>query len=393
MLPMVFQHASRSCLDWLYSGFFKEEVPMFTEVDLKELLEYQTGSPILSVYLNINPAEGSADTYKLRLRSMLKEIDMPADVFAVERYFDHEHDWSGRGSAVFSCESEDYFRAYSFAVPLRDRVRVSDRPYVKPLADLMDSYGGYGVVLVDKQRARLFYFNLGELRQQAEWEGESVRRIKLGGGSQSAGRRGGIAGQTKYVDELAERNMKEAADFSARFFADNNVRRVLIGGTEDNLTPFRVQLPKAWQSLVVGTFPINMNASQSEVLERAIDIGRQAERNRETLIIESVLTGAAKGRGGVINLEDTLNAVHEGRVQTLLIREGYRAPGYRCQGCGYLTAQHIDNCPFCGNEFKQIPDAVEMAVRRVMQEGGEVEVLHNSEKLRDFGDIGAVLRY
>jgi peptide chain release factor subunit 1 len=366
---------------------------MFTEVDLKELLEYQSASPILSVYLNIDPAEGSADTYKLRLRSMLKEIDLPTDVFAVERYFNHEHDWAGRGSAVFSCAAEDFFRSYSFAVPLRDRVRISDRPYVKPLADLMDSHGGYGVALVDKQHARLFYYHLGELRQKSEWGGESVRRTKLGGGSQAAGRRGGVAGQTKYVEEVAERNMKEAADFASRFFAENRVRRVLIGGSEDNIRPFQTQLPKAWQSLVVGTFPIRINTSQSEVLERAIQVGQQAERRREVQIVESLVTGAAKGKGAVIQLEDTLNAVHDGRVQTLIIREGFRAPGYRCQGCDYLTSHELEACPFCGNVFKYIPDAVEMAVRRVMQEGGEVEVLHDGEGLSDFGSIGALLRY
>lgn len=366
---------------------------MFSDVDLKELLEFKAGSPILSVYLNIDPSEGSADTYKLRLRSMLKGINMPADVYSVERYFDHEHDWSGRGSAVFSCEPEGFFRAYSFAVPLRDRIRLSNRPHVKPLADLMDSYGGYGVVLVDKQRARLFNFHLGELRKQAEWGGESVRRTKRGGGSQAAGRRGGIAGQTNYVEELAERNMKEAAEFASRFFAENNVRRVLIGGSEDNITPFRLQLPKAWQSLVVGTFSMPLSASQPEVLERAIEVGKQAEKRREVLIVESVMTGAAKGRGAVIRLDDTLSAVHEGRVQTLIIREGFRAPGYRCQGCGYLTAHQLDICPFCGKSFEQIPDAVEMAVREVMQEGGEVEVVHNNDGLINFGGIGALLRY
>jgi peptide chain release factor subunit 1 len=366
---------------------------MFTEVDLKELLEYQSGSSILSVYLNIDPAEGSADTYKLRLRSMLKEIDLPTDVFAVERYFNHEHDWVGRGCAVFSCDAEGFFRAYSFAVPLRDRVRVSDRPYVKPLADLMDSYGGYGVVMVDKQHARFFYFHLGELRQQAEWEGEIVRRTKLGGGSQAAGRRGGVAGQTKYVEELSERNIKEAVDYASRFFTENRVRRVLIGGSEDNISLFRTQLPKAWQSLVVGTFPISINASQSEIVERAIQVGRQAEKRREVKIVESLVTGAAKGRGAVVQLEDTLSAVHEGRVQTLVIQEGFRAPGYRCQGCDYLTALELEACPYCGKVFKQIPDAVEMAVRRVMQAGGEVEVVHDGDSLSDFGNIGALLRY
>jgi peptide chain release factor subunit 1 len=370
-----------------------QEVSMFSEHALRELLEYQGNAPVLSIYLNTDPVEGSADTYKLRLRSMLKEVDLSTDVFAVERYFDHEHNWSGRGVAVFSSAGDGFFRSYSFAVPVRDRVRVSDRPHVKPLADLLDVYGGYGVALVDKQRARLFYYHLGELRQQAEWVGENVRRIKRGGGSQAAGRRGGIAGQTNYVAELADRNMKEAADFAARFFQESGIRRVLIGGTEDNIAPFRNQLPKAWQSLVVGAFPIGMNASQGEVLARAIEIGQESERHREALLVESLVTSAAKGRAGVIGLDNTLSAVHEGRVQTLVILEGLRAPGYRCQGCRYLTAQEIDTCPFCGNFFKQIPDAVEMVVHRVMKDGGEVEVLHRNRAHPDFGGIGALLRY
>ena len=45
--------------------------------------------------------------------------------------------------------------------------------------------------MVDKQGARLFYFHLGELREQEGVLGESVKRTKRGGGSQAAGRRGG----------------------------------------------------------------------------------------------------------------------------------------------------------------------------------------------------------
>jgi peptide chain release factor subunit 1 len=366
---------------------------MFTENDLRELLAYKAKHLMLSVYLNTDPSEGSADFYKLRLRNMLKAVDLTEDVRAVQRYFDLEHDWSGRSVAIFSCASEDFFRAYTFAVPLRDRVRINDRPHVKPLADLLDSFGGYGVALVDKQGARLFYFHLGELREEEGMLGESVRHVKRGGGSQAPGRRGGISVQSKNVDEVADRNMREAAEFANRFFSENNVRRVLIGGTEDNINPFRVQLPKAWQSLIVGTFPMSMTASHADVLARALEIGRQAEHRREMQLAETVVTSAAKGRGGAVSLDDTLSAVHDGRVQTLLIREGFRAPGYRCQGCGYLTAHPIETCPYCGSNFDKIADAVEMAVHQVMQNGGDVEVLHDGDLLSKVGDIGALLRY
>jgi len=366
---------------------------MFSESDLKELLEYKADHPVLSIYLNTDPSEGSADAYKLRLRSMLKDIEMDADVNAVELYFDHEYNWSGRSVVIFSCAPEDFFRPYSFEIPIDDRLRISERPHVKPLADLLDSFGGYGVVLVDKQGARLFYFHLGELIKQDGLTGESVRHTKRGGGSQATGRRGGTAGQTDYTKEITERNMKESAEFTTRFFSENNVRRVLIGGTEDNVAAFRTQLPKSWQSLIMGTFPISMNASQIEVLERANEVGQQAEQLRKFKLIDTVVTNAAKGLGGVVGLEDTLAAVHDGRVQTLLLRAGYGEPGYLCQGCDYLTAQEIDACPFCGGEFDQITDAVDLAVRRVLRNRGEVEMLHVFEENQDFGEIGALTRY
>jgi hypothetical protein len=320
-------------------------------------------------------------------------VDLPEDANVVERYFDHTFDWSGRSVAVFSCAPEGFFKVHSLAVPLRSRVRISDRPHVKPLVDLLDSYGGYGVALVDKQGARLFHFHLGELGEQEGILGETVRHTKRGGGSQAPGRRGGVAGQTDHAEEVAERNVKEAADFAARFFAEKNVRRLLIGGTEDNIALFRTQLPKAWQSLIVGTFPISMTASHAEVLDRAMQVGREADRRRDVKLVDAVVTGAAKGRGGVVQLADTLGAVHEGRVQTLVIREGFRAPGFRCRGCGYITSTETRTCPFCGSEFDEIPDAVELAVRQVMRSGGEVEVLHDDRDLGSHGHIGALLRY
>lgn len=366
---------------------------MISDQDLRELLNYQAKHAVLSVYLNTDPAEGSPETYKLHLRSMLKDIELQDDIFAVTRYFEHEHDWSGRSAAVFSCAPEEFFRAYSIAVPVRSRSRTDLRPYVKPLADVFDSYGGYGVVLVDKQGARLFYFNLGKLDELKKVSGESIRRTKRGGGSQAAGRRGGTAGQTDYVDEVEERNIKEVVESAARFFSENNVRRVMIGGAEDTVAQFRGQLPKAWQSLVVGVFPISMNASHNEIIARAMKVGEEAELRKEKQLASAIVTNAARGRGGVVGLDDTLRSVSEQRLHTLLIRSGYRAPGSHCTSCGYISAGTIENCPYCGGDTRQIEDAVELAVRRVMRSGGEVEVLDSDQDVGEFENIGGLLRY
>lgn len=366
---------------------------MITETNLQELLGFKSQYPVLSIYLNTDPSQGSADVYQLKLRNLLKDVELEEDVARMEHYFASEFDWTGRSVAVFSCAPAKFFRAYTIAMPVGTRLRIGDHPHVKPLADLLDSFGAYGVVLVDKQGARLFYFHLGELREQEGVMGEEVRHTKRGGASTFPGRRGGIAGQTHYEEEVTERNMKEIASIAERFFKENNVRRVVIGGTDDNVSLFRSFLPKSWQSLVVGAFRMNMLATSDEVLEKTMELGNQAEAKQEEKLLNQIVTAASKGKAGVLGLYDTLGAVAEGRIQMLAVQNGFRAPGYRCQECNYLTDRPLPACPVCGGKFKEIPDAVEMAVHNVMRAGGDVDILQHPHKVKGFENIGALLRY
>lgn len=366
---------------------------MLSEANLRELLDFSATVPVLSVYLNTEPSEGNADAYRLRLRSMLKDVNLPQDVTAIERYFQHEYNWAGKGVAVFSCAPQGFFRAYSLALPVQNLVHVGQRPSVRPLADLFDNFGGYGVALIDKQGARMFFFHLGELREQDGVLGEEVRHVKHGGASTVTGQRGGMAGKTGHADELVDRNIKETVDFAVRFFEENHVRRILIGATDENAALFRSHLPKAWQSLVVGAFAMPMTASHTEVLAKALQIGQEAESQREVQMINDLVTLAAKQGGAVVGLPETLDAVNNARVQRLVLAEGYSQSGYQCPGCGTLVAKAAPACPNCGAALSPALDVIDLAVSAVLRTGGDVEVIHKNPELEQKGKIGALLRY
>ncbi len=370
---------------------------MFSENDLQELVSFQSEeSPVLSLYLDVDPTKRTTDEYKLVLRGLLKEVAGQAqrkDTSAVEKYFDHEYDWQGKGVVVFSCMKQDFWRAYPLAVPVNNHVYVGDRPYIKPLTDVLDAYGRYGVVLVDQEGARLFLFRLGELQETSGTIGEEVKRMKHGGGS-AAGRRGGLATRIgRREEETALRNLKDAAEATARFCAGGRCSRIILGGTEQTVAQFQEMLPKDLQDQVVGSFPAVMTASETEVLDRSLEIIAEVECEREKELVESAITAAAKGGAGVIGLADTLGAVYEGRVHVLLVAEGYEATGYRCEQCGYISAQARKKCPFCDGKVKQIDDAVDLIVREVIDQGGQVEVVRDSPALEKAGRIGALLRY
>ncbi|MBI9044850.1 MAG: hypothetical protein JEZ06_10210 [Anaerolineaceae bacterium] len=366
---------------------------MLNENDLKKLLEVSEAKSVLSVYLNTDPSEGNADAYKLRLRNMLKEVNLPDDVNAIERYFNQEFDWSGRGIAIFSCTKIGFFQTYPLAIPVRDLVHVGDRPSIKPLKNLLENFGGYCVVLVDKQGARLFSFHLGELKETEGVMGETVKHMKKGGASSVHARQSGSGGKTQSVEETIDRNMRETMEFSTSFFSENQVRRILISGTDDNIALFRNQMPKSWQSLVIGTFPMNMAASHAEVLEKAFEIGKQVEKNKEEKLVSTMITSAAKDQGGVYGLEDTLKAINTGRVQTLIVADGFSTPGFFCPDCDILTSLSIDPCKMCNNNISEAIDIVELAVGSVIDKGGEVEIVGPIKVLQEKGNIGAILRY
>lgn len=366
------------------------------EKELRELAKIQTEVPILSVYLNVDPTQRTSEEYLLSLRQMLKQVEgqaAPEDIAAVRQYFEHEYDWSGRGVVVFSCASAGFWRDYVLAVPVASGVTLARRPYLSPLAGLMDAYGRFAVMTVERKGARFLLFHLGELVAEEEYEGEAVRKLKKGRGSSGgASRRGGAPVSSRHEEEVALRNLRGAAQAASRFYRRHKPDRVILGGAEPTVSQFRDLLTKELQEKVVGTIGIDPGATERDVLERSLPVLRKVERDREEAVVEAVFTAAAKGREGVIGLDETLSAAHEGRVRVLVIDRDFHEPGYRCDHCGYLTTHSPGTCPFCGGTFVEIPDAAEAVVTKVIEEGGEIEVVDNHPRLAQAG-VGALLRY
>lgn len=366
------------------------------EKELRELAKFQSDTPTLSVYLDVDPTKRTREEYLHTMRHLLDGIKGQAaeeDIAAVRRYFEHEYDGSGRGAVVFSCAAAGFWRTYTLAVPVASGVTLARRPYLSPLAALMDTYDRYAVVLVDRQATQALLFHLGRLVEEQAFSGEEVRKLKKGRGSSGGpGRRGGAPISGRHEEEIALRNLREGARFAENFCRRHKPQRIILSGAEPTVAQFRDLMPKALQEQIIGTLGLGPGTSASEVSERSMEILQRAEEAREAALVETLFTAAAKGQGGVVGLDGTLSATHEGRTHILIVDRHYHAPGYRCSHCGYLTVQELERCPFCEGTFVEIPDAAEAAVTKVIEEGGEVEVVDNHPLLEKAG-IGALLRY
>lgn len=366
---------------------------MFSQEQMQELLAYEgNGEGVVSVYLDTDSTRQSVEAIKLTARGLLKEIQpqYEKDAGAIERYLDHSYDWSRPGLAVFSSKGGAYFRAYDSPVAFRNRMRLGPRPYVKPLAHLLDHYAHFGVILVDRVNGRFFEYHLGELQGTDSFGGEEVRKVKRGGSS-AVGRRSG-SGVDKHEEEVVARNLRDCAVAANRFFAERPIRRLFLGGTSETVAQFRELLPKQLQSCLAGSFAIETDAGETEVRRRALELLRDVNTERENKLVERLVTLNAMGGNAVVGLDDTLQAVSDKRVEALVISDGFRTPGYLEATSGYVVA-NLARSPLSDADLTEVADVVDAAVALTVNQGGHVEVIAEHPALEEVGRIGAILRY
>ncbi len=365
---------------------------MFSDQDLRSLLDYSSKGKVLSIYLNTDPTEVSAEAAKIQLRNLIKSVDLPDDTAVIDQFVNHEYDWSAKGLILFSNQSANYFKTFQLGLPVPTRIYTGENPVLRPLVSLLDYFSNWGIVLVDKQGARLFSFNLGELEEAEPVVGEEIKHFKHGAGGALFGRKSSLEPSGK-VDSTIDRNIKDSVDRAIALFTRKQIRRIMVGGTDENISRFKNYLPKAWQSLLVSVFSMDMTANAADIIHQATLEAYIFQTKINQTLVEQAITQAAKGSNGVTGLIDTLNAIHEGRVRTVLVLQDFDQAGYRCLGCGFLTVQILEKCPFCSNNFKEIDNTVEMAVQETLKKNAEAKVMPENKTLEDAGQIAAILRY
>jgi len=92
-------------------------------------------------------------------------------------------------------------------------------------------------------------------------------------------------------------------------------------------------------------------------------------------------------------LPDTLAALNERRVQTLLLAPGFDGQGRRCPTCGLLVAEAAQRCPADGTPMEPVDHLREAVVESAVVQGAEVLVIHHHPDEEPRQGIGAVLRF
>jgi peptide subunit release factor 1 (eRF1) len=374
---------------------------MISKQDLQRFIARQDGElPVLSVFLDMAVNSDNKRTHQIFLnqkRAQFDELDSDrenrhrvaiGESFArIERWLAEEFREENRGVVIYTEVGGDWFEAVQFPVAVQNRFVLGDRPVVAPLAQVLESYDHYGVVLLDREHVRILSVYLGTLLDEIEVRGEpfpTPHNVQAGGYSQKRFQRRKDEETKHFFKEFT----REVEEFVRRYQPDH----LVILGTEENVAKFRDFLPEKLQEMVVYTGAMSVDDPASEVMQR-LEPHLSAERERESEeMLETLRSRVSQDYLATAGVQATLTALQEGKVDTLVVARNLDRQGVRCQQCGFVYARPIESCTYCGSRDTVDVDAGEELVRLAEGQGAAVQFVDDGV-LADLSGAGALLRF
>jgi peptide chain release factor subunit 1 len=292
-----------------------------------------------------------------------------------------------RALAMFSCTSAGLWEVHELPVRVTNQLVVHVSPYVRQLEEIVDEYERFGVLLADRQRARMFLYEMGELVERTEMVEQIARR-----GDDNRGE----LYKTRHDRQLAEQvhqHLRHAAQLAFAVQQQFGFDRLLVGGPNEVQSELLAALhPYVRAKVADETLSVPSGASLAEVRKAAHEVELRLERKKEAVLVDRLRQAVASGGRGGAGLPAVLAALNERRVDVLLVSRGYVAEGWRCPSCGALFSMGR-RCGACGTEMTLLEDVVEEAVHEALTQQVRVDVCVGNADLDVLGRIGALLRF
>lgn len=371
-------------------------MPAITENAIRQLAGFRAEqAEVVSCYLDVDGRRYLRhQDYERELQVLLRRAQENAngsrsvatDLHRIEDFVKAGVDRSStRGLAMFACGAHGLWEAFTLPVPVRSHVSVGPSPAVGQLEAILQDSERLGVLLCDKQRARMFVFELGELVDHSELFEELPRDYDERGEQDR--------GDTQHhVAALTSQHVRHAARVAFDVFQGSGFERLTIGAPDEICHLLEAELHPYLKERLAGRITVSASAPMGDIRGAARQVEVRVERETEARAVDR-LREAVHGNGkGAAGLDKVLTALNERRVDRLLVSQGFSDPGWRCQQCGAL-ARVGPTCPVCGSDLARVDDVVEEAIEEALAQSCRIEICIDNADLDVLGRVGALLRY
>jgi peptide chain release factor subunit 1 len=374
---------------------------MISKTDLQRLVHKPTGDkPVVSLFLDMSVNAENKRTHQIFLnqqRARFAELNSERDshhreplgaAFArVDAWLETEFNQANKGVAIFSELGGSWFEALQLPVAVRNRLIIADRPAIGQLTEVLGGARRYGILMVDREKLRMHAVYLGEVIAEESFTMEpypTPHDVKAGGFA--------AKDHQKRKEEEAQRFFREFSGHVDTFDRRHAPQRWIVLGTDENRSAFRGHLSPGIVAKVVHEAHSPMEASPSQILQRLDAFFVEDAMRDRAEVVERVRERVRNQHFAIAGLNDTLEHLQEGKVETLVLARDLVQDGAQCTTCSFYLLRRNGGCPYCGGDLREGVDLVESMLRIAAEQDVAIEFA-DPAPLRELDGVGALLRF
>jgi len=363
------------------------------------------GWPIVSLILRVDKERIDED-YTIRLKNLLRHAadnlddrydhDQTeaalADLARIGAFFRDEGNQFGQGVAVYASGRAGIWRLAEIPREVDSQIHVGLEPFIAPLVRALDRLTPFCTCLVSRNQARIFYGQMGTFDELAQIVDSDVPgQHDQGGWSQ--------ARYERHIEEHTRAHFKRVADELLALFQERPFRWLIIGGTSEVVATFVELLHPYVKDRQIGTIRTLMEANVNEVHRESCAVADRWATDEKQRATEMVRNEALSGDRGVGGVDNTIMALQQGQILTLVVDDSLSTPGSVCLNCRSVqptTDDRPEQCLFCQGPLEHLNDVIPEIVTGVFRQNASILFLDTPElrnRLLDLGRIGALLRF
>ena len=313
---------------------------MLNYQDLVELYRDLDDKTVLSVYIDADerdPAKRRA--WRRRLEDALAGIrqtlddaerrDFDASAKHIEKVLaDYEAFLPGRGWIAFATPDALRYMA-EVPVPTPNVVRWERGLHVAPYIRALKQNRPVVAALLDSRHAQLYRYQAGTLSEPVDLHTEkaledmtetaATKRAMV-----SSGRRGVTAADAaqKLVDEGARRLIGDVLDEAERMIGTDGF--LVLGGAPEIVAAARKRLPRSLEGRTLERPSLNVGMPVHDLKDSLEQAASELTQRWQSSLLDDVIDQARSNGRGALGIASTQRALHERRVETLLISRSLR---------------------------------------------------------------------